>query len=384
MNDSPIVHRFQKIDSEGVRIAIIVPGLSAGGTEHVVNLVANHWRAAGNVVTIITFEAPDTVPYYPFHPDIAIVRLGVPPGKLSRWTSTLAVSRRIWRLRSAIRRARPDFVLSFLTRTNVMTLLASLGMSVPIVVSERNNPAIQPFGRIWRWLRSHLYPRAFGLVTMTQGALDYFPPAMRRRGWVIANAVDLPCSWVNRRGGNTLAAVGRLTHQKGFDLLLPAFARIAEKHPDWRLVIWGEGRDRKALETQRDALGLQGRVEMPGVTPRPGQWIETADVFVLPSRYEGWGIVLLEAMAAGLPVVSYECEWGPATMVTNGHDGMLVPCENVGALASALDTMLGSAALRETLGANAAVSAQNYSPERILGLWDDVVFSAVGRKPLTG
>src|SRR5690349_4287349 len=104
---------------------------------------------------------------------------------------------------------------------------------------------------------------------MNQAAFDYFPPAILRRGWVIAYAVDLPPDWVNRRKNNTLTSFGRLTHQKGFDLLLKAFALVAPKHPDWKLVIWGEGDDRKSLEAQRDALGLQARVEMPGVTARP-------------------------------------------------------------------------------------------------------------------
>ncbi|RYG96696.1 MAG: glycosyltransferase family 4 protein [Alphaproteobacteria bacterium] len=379
MNESPDVSRLKANQTEGVRITIIVPGLSAGGTEHVVNLIANHWIASQHTVTIITFEAPESVPYYPFHSGITVVRLGVPPGRTSKFGSAAAVGRRVLRLRSAVRLAKPDFILSFLTRTNVMVLLATLGMSVPVVVSERNNPAVQPFGKIWKWFQARLYPRAFGLVTMTQGALDYFPETLRRRGWVIANAVDLPKDWVDRRKNNTLTAVGRLTHQKGFDLLLKAFAQIAAKHPDWRLVIWGEGDDRMALETLRRALGLQERVEMPGVTSKPGLWVETADVFVLSSRYEGWGIVLLEAMAARLPVVSYECEWGPGAMVTNGDDGILVPCENIDALAAALDTMLSDVNLREAMAANAAITAQNYLPERILARWDDVLLSAVGR-----
>ncbi len=379
MNENPNVLRFKANDTEGVRITIIVPGLSAGGTEHVVNLIANHWIASQHTVTIITFEAPESVPYYTFHSGITVVRLGVPPGRTSKFGSAAAVGRRVLRLRSAIRLSKPDFILSFLTRTNVMVLVATLGMSVPVVVSERNNPAVQPFGKIWKWFQARLYPRAFGLVTMTQGALDYFPETLRRRSWVIANAVDLPKDWVDRRKNNTLTAVGRLTHQKGFDLLLKAFAQIAAKHPDWRLVIWGEGDDRTVLETQRHALGLQERVEMPGVTSKPGLWIETADVFVLSSRYEGWGIVLLEAMAARLPVVSYECEWGPGAMVTNGDDGILVPCENIDALAAALDAVLSDVNLRETMAANAAITAQNYLPERILARWDDVLLSAVGR-----
>jgi glycosyltransferase involved in cell wall biosynthesis len=344
--------------------------LGAGGTEHIVNLVANHWNGMGGTVTLITLERPDAQPYYEFDPGIAIVRLGVPPRRASKLRSTLLVFQRFRRLRSAIRRSRPDFVLSFLTRTNVLTLLAMIGSSVSVVVSERNNPASQPFGPVWRWLQTSLYPRAFGLVTMTQGALDHFPPSIRRKGWVIANPVDLPRDWQNRRGKSILAAVGRLTDQKGFDLLLEAFSRIAEAHPEWRLVIWGEGEERSSLQALRDALGLQQRVDMPGITERPGLWIETADAFVLSSRYEGWGIVLLEAMASGLPVVSFECDWGPRVMITHESDGILVPKEDVEALAKALDRLLADRELRERLGAAAAASAQRYMPGQILAEWD--------------
>ncbi|MEY9324704.1 glycosyltransferase family 4 protein [Sinorhizobium fredii] len=365
----------------GARITIIVPALGAGGTEHVVNLIANHWNSIGCTVTLITLEPSDAQPYYDFDPEIAVVRLGVPPRKASKLRSALLVLQRLRRLRSAIRRSRPDFVLSFLTRTNVLTLLATIGFAVPVVVSERNNPASQPFGPFWRWLQKNLYPRAFGLVTMTQGALDYFPSNIRRNGWVIANPVDLPPDWQNRRGKCILAAVGRLTHQKGFDLLLDAFSRIADAHPEWNLVIWGEGEDRHRLEALRDALGLQKRVNMPGITERPGLWIETADAFVLSSRYEGWGIVLLEAMAAGLPVVSFECDWGPRVMITAQSDGILVPREDVEALAKALDRILADRELREQLGARAAASAQRYTPDQILAEWDVLASCVLKQAP---
>nr|WP_234781962.1 glycosyltransferase family 4 protein [Sinorhizobium saheli] len=364
----------------GARMTIVVPALGAGGTEHVVNLVTNHWTSIGCAVTIITLEPPGARPYYNFDPGIVIERLGVPPQRVSKLRSGLLVLQRIRRLRAAIERSRPDFVMSFLTRTNVLTLIATMGLAFPVIVSERNNPALQPFGPFWKWLQRLLYPRAFGLVTMTRGALDYFPERMRSRGWVIANAVDLPAGWRKRRGKKILAAVGRLTHQKGFDLLIEAFARISARHPEWKLVIWGEGEARKSLEALRNAFGLEGKVEMPGVTERPGMWVETADVFVLSSRYEGWGIVLLEAMAAGLPVVSFACEWGPSDMVENGEDGILVPGNDVEALAEALSSVLGNAPLRKRLAASAAASAKKYAPERILSQWDAVAASALERQ----
>lgn len=183
-----------------------------------------------------------------------------------------------------------------------------------------------------------------------------------------------------------MTAVGRLTHQKGFDLLIQAFSSIAAKHPDWKLVIWGDGDERGKLEAQRDALGLAARVEMPGLTSRPGEWIETADAFVLSSRFEGWGIALLEAMAAGLPVVAFDCEWGPGAMVTNGSDGILVPRNDVDALGEALDLVLSDSNLRAKLASNAQATAQKYRPDRILQNWDAVVSAAVlrGKQALSG
>ncbi|MFK0276346.1 glycosyltransferase family 4 protein [Ensifer sp. NPDC090286] len=361
----------------GARITIIVSALGAGGTEHVVSLVASHWARLGCAVTVITLEAPASEPYYKLDPRVALRRLDVPVRMASKINAAWLVIRRLRLLRSAIRSSRPDFVLSFLTRTNVLTLLATSGLGLPVIVSERNNPAVQPFGPIWKWLQLRLYPRAFALVTMTKGALDYFSPDVRRQGRVIPNAIDLPAGWKNRRGNNKLTAVGRLTRQKGFDMLLEAFARIADQHPDWKLVIWGEGEARTELEAQRDALGLTDRVEMPGLTQRPGLWLETADAFVLSSRYEGWGIVLLEAMAAGLPVVSFACDWGPTDMIADGEDGILVPSGDIKALADALSDVMGNSALRTRLAANAQANVRRYDAKHVLSQWDAVALAAL-------
>ncbi|RVA36170.1 glycosyltransferase family 4 protein, partial [Mesorhizobium sp. M7D.F.Ca.US.004.03.1.1] len=177
-------------DSRRPHVLIVLPGLGAGGTEHVVNVLANQWAARGWLVTLVTFEAPGPPPYYHFDPAVRIVRLGLPQVKRSRTRAIVAGVRRIFLLRRTLKILAPDVTLSFLTRTNVMSLAASRGLGLNVVVSERNNPALQDVGPIWRFLRAKLYPFAFGLVTMTNGALNYFSPAMRRRSWVIPNPVD--------------------------------------------------------------------------------------------------------------------------------------------------------------------------------------------------
>lgn len=358
-------------------IMIVLPGLAVGGSERVVSMLANRWAARGWTVTVASFEGQSTASYYSYDAAVRLVRLSTPVER--RWLpiATLAVVRRVIALRRLVKRAKPDLVVSFLTRTNVMVLLSTLGMRVPVIVSERNNPSLQHVGPLWRRLRLRLYPRAFGLVTMTEGAMRYFQARMAVRGWVIPNAVQLPPIDRSPAPHLRLVAAGRLVPQKGFDLLLEAFAAIARQFPEWRLTIWGEGPERDSLERQRDRLGLAGRVELPGVSPLPGGWVASADAFVLSSRFEGWGIVLLEAMAAGLPVISFDCEWGPAEMITPGENGILVPVGDAQALSRALALVMCDPELRDRLGRAAAALGGNFAPERICELWDEVVAAAI-------
>ena len=360
-----------------IRIVIVLPALGVGGSERVVSLIANSWAARSWKVAIITFERADTPPYYEIDPRVELVRLDIPNERAGQLRGAWRAVNRVQRLRRQLVRLAPDIVITFLTRTNILSLLAARGTGIPVVVSERNNPELQSFGPVWTWMRKQLYPRAFGLVTMTKGAMSLFPPEQRARSWVIPNEANLPANLQSRRGQRVLAAVGRLVPQKGFDLLLEAFARIAAARPDWTLVIWGEGPERAALESKRRMLGLDGRVQLPGVSERPGLWIETADAFVLSSRYEGWGIVLLEAMAAGLPVVSFDCRFGPSEMITHEEDGLLVPNGDVQALSEAMLRLMGSETLRKSLGEAAARSTLRFSRERVMAGWDEVVKSAV-------
>ncbi|MEW9857045.1 glycosyltransferase family 4 protein [Novosphingobium sp. M1R2S20] len=355
-------------------IAFVLQGLGAGGSEHVVSQLCNHFAGKGWKVTLLAFDDRDTEPYYAHHPAVQVMPLGLKSKRQGPLAAAGYYRERLKLLRSAFQFVAPDLVVSFLTRTNVLSVLAAGRNGPPVLVSERNNPALQTVGPIWELLRRRTYARAVGLVTMTEGAMRHFPASMRKRAFVIPNPSTLPPAAAQRNAGQpTIGAVGRLVPQKGFDRLIEAFGRCAAQIPEWRLIIWGEGPERASLEAQRDHLGLTDRILLPGVTREAGGWIGATDVFVLSSRFEGWGLVLSEAMAAGLPVISTDCEWGPSDMIEPGKSGVLVRNGDEAALAAALVQVCGNEELRTSLGDAARKRMTAFEPSRVLKLWETTI-----------
>ena len=164
-----------------------------------------------------------------------------------------------------------------------------------------------------------------------------------------------------------MVAAGRLNTQKGFDLLLDAWEPVARAHPDWTLRIYGSGPEREALE--RRAAGLP--VELPGRTDRLGAAMAAGSLFALSSRWEGFGLVLVEAMGKGLPVVSFDCPRGPADIVSDGEDGLLVAGRRTSpALTAALLALIEDPERRRRMAAAARATARRYEGDAIAPRWD--------------
>jgi glycosyltransferase involved in cell wall biosynthesis len=170
----------------------------------------------------------------------------------------------------------------------------------------------------------------------------------------------------------TILAAGRLVSQKGFDYLIPAFAKVADQHPDWTLKICGKGKLRPELKQMIADLGVKRQVELAGPSMNMGETFSEASIFVLSSRFEGFPLILIEAMSKGLAVVSFDCPTGPADIIDDHENGILVPYKDVDALGEGMRQLMADEELRRKVAASAAVKARDYEIENIGPLWEEL------------
>lgn len=192
---------------------------------------------------------------------------------------------------------------------------------------------------------------------------------------VISNFLSegLICSTVQKR--KRIVAIGRLNRHKGFDLLVGAFGKISEDFPEWNLIIAGEGPERDVLERQIDDLSLQQRVQLCGFIKQPIEIMQSASIVVLPSRFEGFPNALLKAMACGCPAIATH-EAGDM-LIKDGVNGLLIPADDVDALSKALKRLIENPQFRKNLGEKAIGVRETFSEERVMRLWDNVLFPSL-------
>ncbi|WP_432165825.1 glycosyltransferase family 4 protein [Streptomyces sp. bgisy031] len=186
----------------------------------------------------------------------------------------------------------------------------------------------------------------------------------------IPNAVHSLDQTPSDHQSHIVAAAGRLFPQKGFDLLIPAWAKLVESHPDWQLRIYGSGEKKTELRALIEEHHLYNHVLLMGHTERLDDELAKASVYVLSSRFEGLPMVMIEAMSHALPVVAFDCPTGPADVLTHGVDGLLVAPEDPDALADALTRLMGDRALRADMGAAALLTAAAYGPDAVHPRWE--------------
>jgi GalNAc-alpha-(1->4)-GalNAc-alpha-(1->3)-diNAcBac-PP-undecaprenol alpha-1,4-N-acetyl-D-galactosaminyltransferase len=375
------------------RVTLAISTLAAGGAERVLSRMANHWAEHDWSVTLVTL-GPTTSDFYALHPAVERVGLDASRNSPTLWRALWSNAQRVKLLRRAIRTSRPDVVISFMAPTNVLTLLAARTEHVPVIVSERVDPTQYRLSPVWAGLRRLTYRWAEAVVVQTPEVRRWAEGFLAREAvHVIPNPVAAPPTGIRanddagdagcesvKAGSRQVVAMGRLDAQKGFDLLVRAFAECCRERPDWRLTIIGEGEERSELEALASRLAVASRVRFHGRVAVPAAVLRGADLFVLSSRYEGFPNALLEAMAVGLPVIATDCPSGPAHIVRNGVDGILVPAEDVGALATAMADLMDDEARRTRLGERATSVTERFAIERIMENWESLVTRVTGTR----
>ena len=362
-----------------MRITLVISSLGRGGAERVVSMLASSWARQDKEVTLLRLDH-DEIPAYPIDARVKLRSLGVVAESRNLVHRLFRNLNRIRVLRHAIRESHPNVVISFQSTTNILTLLATRGLGAPVVVTEHSDPSRSDIGRVWNKLRCRTYPLAHALVCPTKSARHFFEEKIKVKGRTIPNVIAVPSAELVRYGappgrssnGYTLIGMGRLVQSKGFDILLDAFSRIANSHPDWSLKILGEGPLKHELQSRAEAFGLTDRVCLAGEVRDPFPELCAADLFVFPSRFEAFGLALCEAMACGLPVVSFDCPCGPREIIRDGLDGVLVPPEDAGALSTVLHRLMNDPTERQRLASRAPEVLKRFDLDRILSLWEEL------------
>jgi GalNAc-alpha-(1->4)-GalNAc-alpha-(1->3)-diNAcBac-PP-undecaprenol alpha-1,4-N-acetyl-D-galactosaminyltransferase len=389
------------------RVIFVAAGLRCGGIERALVSLASGLLARGHHVTVITYSAADT-DFFTLPQNVARIslniRVGAPTPFLQLFSTTRA---RLQALRVAIEANDPDIVIAHAPQINVPTLLAMRGSAVPVIVTEHGDVPVRPeAARPWLWkkwawyqLRRHCYPRAFKVVSVSKAIDRSFAWLPKERREVIHNPLpliapqlptppDLPPGLDPHRPW--IVSMGRLSHAKGHDVLLTAFALVAARFPQWQLVIIGDGELRKQLHRLAGELMEKQRVIFTGALASPFALLCHAQFFVLASRYEGFPMAVAEALACGLPVIAADSPSRPRKfgergfvaggireLVRDGIDGLLVPRENPVALADAITRWIENPQERRHLAQQAASGITRFSHEQVVEDWERLVEQAL-------
>jgi glycosyltransferase involved in cell wall biosynthesis len=276
-------------------------------------------------------------------------------------------------LRRRIREIKPDAVLSFLTQTNIATVLATRGLDMHTVISERNDPRLQRQRFRVEFLRRVCYRWADVVTANSKGALvplEAFVPG-QKLAFLPNPLAAAPSSEATVFTAPTVITVGRLVEQKGIDVLLDAWAKVAAVMPDWRLALVGDGPLTGELKDRARDLGIAGSIDWVGHVSDPFPYLRGAKLFVMTSRFEGTPNALLEAMACGLPAVVSDASPGPCELIGSGEDaaGLIVPVEDADATANAIIRLAGDETLRRRLALAARERASAHDADRAIDVW---------------
>jgi glycosyltransferase involved in cell wall biosynthesis len=363
-----------------MRLLIYIHSLENGGAERVVANLANYWVSIGWDITVVTV-APQAKDFYALDPAVRRISLDLTGNSRNVFAGFWRTAKRARALRRILQSLQPEVALSAMHTANVILALASRGLpGLRAIGSEHNFPPKAPMGIIWETMRRHAYGSLDAVSALTQECASWLTVhSHARRIPVIPNPVAWPLSNHEPHippaafcssGRRVLLGVGRLSVEKNFAAMIDVFSRLAPRHPDWDLVILGEGPMRDALHLQVQAAGLARRIFLPGSVGNMGEWYERAALYAMSSHFEGFPNTLVEAMAYGLPAVSFDCDTGPRDIIRHGADGFLVAPGDTEGMEAALDKLMADAQLRASFALRAIEARERFSMQKISTMWE--------------
>lgn len=365
-----------------MKIIIFIYSLTGGGAERVVSTLANYWVSKNWDVDVITLARSDN-DFYELSNNVKRISLDLAEESENIYSKITNNYKRIKTLRIFLKKNDPDVVLSMMSTANVLLALASIGLKEFVKVgSERTHPPKSRLGVVWNYLRKYLYYNLDSVVALTEKSALWLKKNTRvKKVIVIPNTVTWPLPLINPYlkpitkdyNSKVLMAVGRLSTEKNFNILIKIFYEISQNLTNWKLVIIGEGAERANLEKQINYYGMDKSILLPGRVGNIGEWYNIADLFVLTSEFEGFPNALIEAMSYGVPAVSYDCETGPSDIIRHDIDGILVSNGDMLALKNSLKKLMYDDKLRKRYSEKSIEVRERFSLNEVIKKWEDAL-----------
>lgn len=352
-----------------MKILFVTSTLTSGGSERVMSILANEFCHRGYDVSIVCLNKRKC--FYPLDKKIHVYY-----AEIESSSNNLFLKIR-W-FRSFVRSIKPDVIIPFMVAVYCITIFSIIGLHVPIVASERNDPKQSSFFK--KLLRMLLLPLADYLVVQTESMKSYYPEFIRKKTSVIYNPVSEKVYEINNISrGNRIVNIGKLHRQKNQRMLIEAFSEIINEFPQYELYIYGEGPLRLQLENRIKALGLENKVYMPGAVNNVIEEINKAKLFCLSSNYEGLSNAVIEAICVGLPIVCTNVS-GTYDLVKNGMNGEVVEVGDVKGFAEAMRRVLCDNNKMERYSDANKSKANHFRAGVITDQWEKVIKSIVNHE----
>ena len=331
-------------------IIVVTETMGVDGPERVLSALVNEWYQTGYDIKVVVTRAELREATYSINKEIEIhhIHAHEKGGVLARYNEAKELRKYLKRYPGAV-------CVSLMISTSFSLAMASIGLKNRVILSERNDPNQVPFTKLQRKMRDFSMEFADACVFQTEDAKAYFPKRIQEKGIIIHNPINpaLPERFDGERR-KVFVAAGRLAKQKNYPVLIHAFSRIVKDHPDYSLVIYGEGPEREALEELISACGLAYNIKIPGFSNNVYDQMLDCTAYVSSSDYEGMSNSMLEALAMGIPAVCTDCPIGGArTVINDKQNGLLVPIGNAEALYQAMKFIIENPEAANEMGMKA-------------------------------